>query len=70
MFSLAWIIELFAVVVICVSVVGLYWFILRIIVNRRRWDDDIPVLPLEELVKRHAREKGSPTDDATFRHGK
>ena len=39
MFSLSQIIELFSVVVIAVSIWGIYYFIGRIIITRGRWDD-------------------------------
>lgn len=39
MFSLSQIIELFSVVVIAVSIGGIYYFIGRIIITLKRWDD-------------------------------
>lgn len=50
MFSLSQIIELFSVVVIAISIWGIYYFIGRIIATRGRWDDtygeeDIKAMP-------------------------
>ena len=60
MFSLSQIIELISVIIIGVSIGGIYYFIGRIIITRGRWNDEYPKHMHKKIYEKNP-EKITPT---------